>query len=114
MTLFAKSSKRSIYGSGVHAGGCGDFEGASKRSTLYRQAAKLERRIASQCHPESAWGYLLLILRKRLLLRKIKNRLRVPYAMFLNNYGDTVFARLANKKNKQNKSEMATPRKPSD
>jgi hypothetical protein len=69
---------------GVHAGGRDDYMDASARDRLCAQEAKLHRRIESLCHPKGLLGHFALVSRRRRLIRKLRARFEVPYAMFLN------------------------------
>ena len=144
MNSTIKTSDRGDLGLGVHAGGRDDYANASAASRLHIEEAKLERRIESWCSPNNLRGFISVALRRRKLLRKLKVRFEVPYAMFvsegrmqgnegdydpMNDYGlgrattptsiggamtKTILAQLEQLTKKQNKSEQATPRKPSD
>ena len=68
---------------GIHAGGWDDYLDASARERLCVEEAKLQRRIDSHCRPKGLLGHLALVSRRRRLIRKLRTRFEVPYAMFL-------------------------------
>ena len=68
---------------GVHAGGWNDYLDASARERLRVEEAKLQRRLDSRCRPKGLLGHFALVSRRRRLIRKLRARFEVPYAMFL-------------------------------
>lgn len=55
----------------------------SASDRLRAEEAKLHRRIESLCRPKGLLGHLALVSRRRRLIRELKARFEVPYAMFL-------------------------------
>jgi hypothetical protein len=55
---------------------------ADAGARLRAEEAKLQRRIEVRCHPKNLLGSLIIALRQRRLLRKLRERFEVPYAMF--------------------------------
>jgi hypothetical protein len=68
---------------GVHAGGRDDYMDASARERLHAEETRLHRRIESLCRPKGLIGHFVLVSRRRRLIRKLRARFEVPYAMFL-------------------------------
>ena len=68
---------------GVHAGGRDDYMDASAHQKLRTEEAKLHRRIESLCRPKGLLAHFALVFRRRRLIRKLRARFEVPYAMFL-------------------------------
>jgi hypothetical protein len=68
---------------GVHAGGRDDYMDASTGERLRAEETKLHRRIESLCRPMGLLGYFTLVSRRRRLIRKLRARFEVPYAVFL-------------------------------
>ena len=121
MSSYFKTNFRGSTGLGIHAGGRADYREACAESRLHNEEAKLERRIEYFCHPANVSGYIFLAVNKRRLLRKLKARFDVPYAMFVSDgsvigraLSKTIIPRLRRPKKKHNKAEMATPNPPSD
>ena len=121
MSSYFKTNLRGSLGLGIHAGGRADYREACAESRLRSEEAKLERRIECFCHPTNLSGFIFLALNKQRLLRELKARFEVPYAMFVSDGSNisralskVIIPRLKQRKKKHNKSEQATPRKPSD
>ena len=56
--------------------------GASGTARLRAEEMKLARRIKRFCAPKGILGYLVLALKRRRLIRVLRLRFEVPYAMF--------------------------------
>jgi hypothetical protein len=56
---------------------------ANAGAGLRAEEAKLQRRIEVFCQPKNLLGYLVIVFRRRRLLRKLRARFEVPYAMFV-------------------------------
>jgi hypothetical protein len=83
MSHFPEKSQRLRPASGLHAGGRNEYMDTSAGERLCVEEAKLERRIESLCRPKGLLGHLAVVLRRRRLLRTLRARFEVPYAMFL-------------------------------
>lgn len=68
---------------GVHADGRDDYMDASAGARLRAEETKLQRRIESHCRPRNLLGCFSIFVRRRRLLRKLRTRFEVPYAMFV-------------------------------
>ena len=68
---------------GVHADGRDDYMVASAGARLRAEEAKLQRRIESHCRSRNLLGCFSIFVRRRRLLRKLRARFEVPYAMFV-------------------------------
>jgi hypothetical protein len=78
---------------------------------LRSEEAKLQRRIDCFCSPKGLLSYFALALRRRRLLRKIRARLDVPYAMFLS-LRDSCLVGSPRNKESQNKPRHDNPYQP--
>lgn len=78
MTPFSKIPRRISPACGVHANGHDDYMDAR----LHAEEEKLQKRIESRCRPRNLIGRFSIFLRRRRLLKKLRNRFEVPYAMF--------------------------------
>ena len=78
----SNKSRRINTACGVHAGGQDDYM-KNTGPRLRTEEAKLQRRIDILCSPKGALGYFGIVLRRRRLLRMLRARFEVPYAMFL-------------------------------
>jgi hypothetical protein len=67
----------------VHEGGHADFLKVTDcDQKLRKETAKLQRRIGRFCRPRGMIGDLILFRRKRQLIRRLRERFELPYAMF--------------------------------
>jgi len=56
---------------------------AAGAARLRAEENKLARRIDRFCHPQGMFGYFGLVVRRRRLIRALRTRFEVPYAMFV-------------------------------
>ena len=75
--------RRTSPASGFHAEGRDHYRNLGVITILRAEETKLTKRIKSFCQPKSIMGYFALLVRRRRLIRKLRKRFELPYAMFL-------------------------------
>lgn len=79
-----KAMLKGISPPAIHEGGHADFLKATRSDERLRQEqVKLRRRLVRFCNPRGIVGDFLVFRRKRRLLRKLRVRFGVPYAVFV-------------------------------